>query len=255
MVKTIGAVHRGSATEGLLSAVVTWIKAFVARLPLVTGRPPAGALAMLGVLCWLPTTVWPVLRFTFPMHAENAFGSAYRGPDVVTESWSWGRSVTQTGNVDAGLEQANAVTLAIIVIGLVAGVLGALCWLLVRGQPGVLLGAVGTTFALAVCAGSVGERYGYLWSQWWSDPTPTSAVIETTTVGHGEVAAVIALSAALVSCLWQPLSSLVGPRWGAAVGSAPIPAPQGAGRGRALEGPPVEFSDDIDAGRIGTRRR
>ena len=79
---------------GAVAAVVARIQAFVARLPLVAGRPPAGALALLGVLCWLPTTVWPVLRFTFPMRAENAFGPAYHGPDVVTESWSWGKSVT-----------------------------------------------------------------------------------------------------------------------------------------------------------------
>lgn len=238
----------------LLSSVVTRMKAFVSCLPLVAGRPTAGALVVLGVLCWLPTTVWPVLRFTFPMHAENAFGSAYRGPDVITESWSWGRSVTQTGNVDAGLGQTNVIPLAIIVLGLTAGVVGALCWLLVRGEAGVLLGAVGTTFALAICAGSVGQRYGYLWSQWWSDPTPTSGVIETTTVGHGEVVAVIALLAALVSCLWQPLVGLVGSRSGAALGAAPMPDRQGAGRGRALEGPPVEFSEDDGTGGSRWRR-
>lgn len=237
-----------------MSAVITRMQAFVARLPLVAGRPPAGALAVLGVLCWLPTTVWPVLRFTIPMHSGNAFGPAYDGADVVTESWSWGRSVTVTGHVDAGLGQGNVITLAIIVLGLTAGVVGALCWLRVRGEAGVLLGAVGTTFALAVCARSVGERYGYLWSEWWSYPTPTSAVIETTTVGYGEVAAVIALLAALGSCLWHPLVTLIGPRLGAAVGVAAAPVPQSARRGRALEGPPVEFCDEAGEPRGGGRR-
>ncbi len=236
-------------------AVLARIKAFLARLPLVAGRPPAGALALIGVLCWLPTTVWPVLRFTFPMRAENAFGPGYRGPDLVTESWSWGRSVTVTGHVDASLGQGNVITLAIILIGLTAGVLGALCWLLVRGEAGVLLGAVGTTFALAVCARSVGERYGYLMSEWWSDPAPTSAVIETTTVGHAEVAAAIALLAALGSCVWRPLVTVAGPRLRSAVGAAPVPQPQGARRGPALEGPPVELSDEADEPSRGWRRR
>lgn len=238
-----------------MSAVVAQIRAFVARLPLVAGRPPAGALALLGVLCWLPTTVWPVLRFTFPMQAENAFGPDYPGPDVVTESWSWGRSVTVTGHVDAGLGQGNLITLVIIVVGLTAGVLGALCWLLVRGEAGVLLGAVATTFALAVCARSVGERYGYLLSQWWSDPAPTSAVIETTTVGHAEVAAAIALLAALGSCVWHPLVTVAGPGLRRAVGAATVPEPQVARRGPALEGPPVELSDDVGEPAQGRRRR
>ena len=237
-----------------MSAVVERMQALVARMPLVAGRPPAGALALFGVLCWLPTTVWPVLRFTFPMQAANAFGPAYDGPDVVTESWSWGRSVTMTGPVDAGLGQANLITLAVIVVGLTAGVLGALCWLLVRGEAGVLLGAVGTTFALAVCVGSVAERYGYLWSEWWSDPTPTSAVIETTTVGYGEVAAVIALLAALGSAVWHPIVTLVAPRLGRGVDAAAMPEPQGSRRDRPLEGPAVEFSDEVEPDRGRPRR-
>lgn len=238
-----------------MSAVVARMQAFMSRLPLVAGRAPAGALAVLGVLCWLPTTVWPVLRFTFPMQAENAFGAAYHGADVVTESWSWGRSVSVTGQVDAGLGQGNVITLAIIVIGLTAGALGALCWLLVRGEAGVLLGAVGTTFALAVCAGSVGERYGYLWSEWWSDPAPTTVVIETTVVGRGEVVAAVALFAALVSCVWRPLVTLTGSRLGGALGANVVPEPHGARRGRTLEGPPVEFSDEAGEQARGWRSR
>ncbi len=227
-----------------MSAVIIRTRASLARLPLVAGLPHAGALAVIGVLCWLPTTVWPVLRFTVPMHSENAFGPAYHGPDIVTESWSWGRSDSVTAHVEAGLGQGNVISLAIIVLGLTAGVVGALCWLLVRGQGGVLLGAVGTTFALAVCAQSVGERYGYLLSQWWSEPMPTSVVIETTAVGYGEVAAVVALLAALGSCVWRPLVNLFGPMLGKANGADALPVPQSARRGPPLEGPSVEFSDD-----------
>ena len=238
-----------------MSALVARLQAFVARLPLVAGRLPAGAFALLGVLCWLPTTRWPVLRFTFPMQAENAFGPAYPGPDVITESWSWGRSDTVTAHVDAALGQGNLITLAIIVFGLTAGVFGALCWLLVRGEAGVLLGAVGTTFALAVCARSVGERYGYLLSEWWSDPTPTGAVIETTIVGYGEVAAVVASLAALGSCIWHPLVSLLGARLGRADGAAAVAVPQGARPGPTLQGPSVELSNEAgEPGRGGRRR-
>ncbi len=203
-----GGRARGAGARGALGA---------AR-QLVLQRWPAGVLTLVGLALVVPTVWLPTFRLSL--------SDAGRGALLSEENaWSWGRSVMRGGPERVfGNEQG----LALLLVALAIGLVGALAWLLVPGVVGLLLALVGVAIVTSRVATSVAQRLGRAAEVEVYKPTGLDVRSYTLPGAVLETASAVVLVVALVVMVVQAL------RW-----VRPPAAREGAG------------ADEVGAGEVG----
>jgi hypothetical protein len=182
-----------------MSAVARW-REIEGRMPGVRGRLPAAVAAVAGSLLAVATIAWPVMRIVQSSGMPGA-----NSPYFVQVLWSWGRLEVE----GVELDQRSVVNVAPaywLGLACVAGLLGAVAWLLRRGADGRVLGSAGVAFALAVVGDSFVERLGNV--ALYDEADMVGVELQTLPAGRVEVAAAALLLLALVLMLWRPVIGL-----------------------------------------------